>query len=135
MPQENKFFIDIKAFSIKQLINWMSYFKKMYCKIPFRRLKDSYRLGENICKPFIWQKSNIYSINISVTVFPGCSVSGKESACQSGDWGLTPGLERDPGDGNGNPLQYSCLGNPMDRRSWWTTVHWGLKKSQTRLSD
>ena len=47
-------------------------------------------------------------------VFPG-GASGKESACNAGDPGLTPGLGRSPGEGNSNPLQYSCLGNPMDR--------------------
>ena len=41
--------------------------------------------------------------------------SGKESACQAGNVGLIPGLGRFPGEGNGNPFQYSCLGNPMDR--------------------
>ena len=46
--------------------------------------------------------------------FPGGS-DGKESACNAGDLGLIPGLGRSPGGGNDNPLQYSCLGNPMDR--------------------
>ena len=48
---------------------------------------------------------------------------GKESACNAGDLGLIPGLGRPPGEGNGNPLQYSCLENPMDRRAWQATVH------------
>ena len=43
--------------------------------------------------------------------------------------GLTPGLGRSPGEGNGNPLQYSCLENPMDRGAWWATVHTGRKES------
>ena len=47
--------------------------------------------------------------------------------------GLIPGSGRSPGGGNGNPLQYSCLGNPMDREAWWATVH-GVPKSQTRLN-
>ena len=51
-----------------------------------------------------------------------------------GDWGLIPGLGRSPGEGNGNPLQYSCLEHPLDRRAWRTTVH-GVAKSRTRLSD
>ena len=50
-------------------------------------------------------------------------LSGKESACQAGDSGSIPGLGRSPGEGNGDPLQYSCLGNPMDRGAWWATVH------------
>ena len=48
--------------------------------------------------------------------------------------GYIPGLGRSPGEGHGNPLQYSCLENPMDRGSWRATVH-GVTKSQTRLSD
>ena len=65
--------------------------------------------------------------------FLGGSV-GEESACNVGDLVLIPGLGRSPGEGNGNPLQYSCLENPMDRGVWWATVH-GVTKSQTRLSD
>ena len=48
---------------------------------------------------------------------------GKESACNAGDPGLIPELGRYPGEGNGNPLQYSCLENPMDRGAWQATVH------------
>ena len=54
--------------------------------------------------------------------FPDGSV-GKESACNAGDLGSTPGSGRSPGKGNGNPLQYSSLGNPMDREAWQATVH------------
>ena len=56
------------------------------------------------------------------------------SACNVGDLGLIPGSGRSPGEGNGNPLQYSCLENPMDGGAWLATVH-GVAKSQTRLSD
>ena len=55
------------------------------------------------------------------------------SAGDAGDRGLIPGLGRSPGEGNGNPLQYSCLGNPMDRGVWRATVH-GVAKNWTRLS-
>ena len=61
--------------------------------------------------------------------FPGSS-AGKESASNAGDLGLIPGLERSPAEGNGNPLQYSCLENAMDRGAWQATVH-GVTKSQT----
>jgi len=54
--------------------------------------------------------------------FPGGS-NGKESASNAGDPGLILASGRSPGEGNGNPLQYSCLGNPMDRGAWWATVH------------
>ena len=50
-------------------------------------------------------------------------LSGKESACNAGDSGLIPGLGRSPGKGDGNALQYSCLGNPMDRGAWQVTGH------------
>ena len=59
--------------------------------------------------------------------FPGGSDS-KESACNSGDQGWIPGLGRSSGEGYGNPLQYSCLENPMDRGDWQATVH-GVAKS------
>ena len=49
--------------------------------------------------------------------------SGEESTCQAGNMGLIPGSRRSPGEGNDHPLQYSCLGNPMDRGAWWATVH------------
>ena len=54
--------------------------------------------------------------------FPHSSV-GKESACSAGDRGSVLGLGRSPGEGNGNPLQYSCLENPMDKGAWQATVH------------
>ena len=62
--------------------------------------------------------------------FPGSS-AGKESACNVGDWGSIPGSGRSPGGGNGNPLQYSCLENSMDRGVWRATVH-QVAKSQTQ---
>ena len=58
----------------------------------------------------------------------------KGSACNAGDLGSISGSGRSPGEGNGNPLQYSCLENPMDRGSWWAAVH-GVTRSWTRLSD
>ena len=58
----------------------------------------------------------------------------KPSACNAGDLGSIPGSGRSPGNGNGTPLQYSCLENPMDGGAWWATVH-GLAKSRTQLSD
>ena len=67
-------------------------------------------------------------------------LKGKESACQwsrcrfEADAGLIPGLGKPPAERNGNPLQYSCLGNSMDRGAWWATVH-GVTKSQIQLSD
>ena len=57
-----------------------------------------------------------------------CSSVGKESACSAGDLGLIPGLGRSLGEGNGDPLQYPCLENLMDRGAWWAVVH-GITKS------
>ena len=65
--------------------------------------------------------------------FPGW-LHGKESACEGGDQGSVPGLGSSSGEGNGNPLQYSCLENSMDREAWRATVC-GVTKSRTRLSD
>jgi len=55
-------------------------------------------------------------------------LSGEESVCNTGNAGLIPGLERSPGEGNGNPQQYSCLENSMDRGALWATVH-GVTKN------
>ena len=64
--------------------------------------------------------------------FPGGS-EVKVSAWNAGDPGSIPGLGRYPGEGNGNPLQQSCLENPMEGGAWWATIH-GVAESWTRLS-
>ena len=58
-------------------------------------------------------------------------VHSKESACNAGDLSSIPGLARSPGERNGNPLQYSCLGHPTDWGAWWATVH-RVTKSLTK---
>ena len=65
--------------------------------------------------------------------FPG-GLDGKASVYNAGDLGSIPGWEKYSGEGNGNPLPYSCLENSMDRGAWWATVH-GVAVSQTQLSD
>ena len=72
-------------------------------------------------------------IYIHIQGFHGGSDS-KESACNAGDPGLIPGSGGSPGKEKGNPLQYSCLGNPTNTGAWKATVH-GVAKSQTRLSN
>ena len=70
-------------------------------------------------------------------LLPGAFPHGsdiKESACNVGDPGLIPGSRRSPGEGNGHPLQYSSLGNSINRGAWQATIH-VVARSQTRLSD
>ena len=73
-------------------------------------------------------------VNFNLVMSFPCSSVGKESACSAGDPGSIPGLGRSPGEGNGNPLQYPCLENLMDRGTWWIAVH-GVAKSRARLSN
>ena len=61
--------------------------------------------------------------------FPG-GLDGKEYTCNAGDLGSIPRLGRSPGEGNGYPLQYYCLENPMDRGVWWAIAH-GVAQSHT----
>ena len=72
-----------------------------------------------------WEKPDLYVSG----GFPGGS-DGQESAWNAGDPGSIPGLGRSPGEGNGYPLQYSCLRNPTDRGAWWAVVH-EITESQT----
>ena len=81
----------------------------------------------NYVLPLLASNDNLYKVQI--TDFPGGSF-GKDSAYSAEDLGSIPGSGRSPGEGNGNPLQYSCLGNPMDRVAWWATVH-GITESDT----
>jgi len=81
--------------------------------------------------PSCW--GNIWIMLTEALGFPGGS-DGKESTCNAGNLGSIPGLGRSLGGGHGNPFQYSCLENPMDRAAWRATVH-GVVKSQTQLSD
>ena len=88
-------------------------------KIPWRRVRLSYPLQ--------------YSGLKNSTGFPG-GLEVKASACNAGDLSSIPGLGRFPGEGNGNPLQYSCLENPMDGGAWWAIVQ-GVAKSRTQLRN
>ena len=76
---------------------------------------------------------NHFSSLHSPSTFPGSS-DGKASAHNAGDLGSIPGWRRSPGEGKGNPSQYSCLENPTDQGAWWATIH-GVAKSRTQLSD
>ena len=84
-----------------------------------------------LCEPPgkpIWRKGFIKEL-VRQPSFPGGS-DGKESTHSAGGPGLIPGSGRSPGVGNGNPLQYACLENSVDRGAWWATVH-GTAKSRT----
>ena len=85
------------------------------------------------------QRILFQGIKASAVLVVGVSLwlSGKESACKAGatgDASSIPGLERSPGGGHGNPLQYSCLENPMDREAFWATVD-RVPESRTPFSD
>ena len=72
-----------------------------------------------------------------MSLLGGCFPGGSDnngSAYNAGDLGSIPGSRRSSGEGNGNPLQYSCLKNPVDQGTWWVTIH-GVAKSQTQLSE
>ena len=90
--------------------------------------------SKNLGFPLLMQDyvSLLYCTFMAAMDFPGSEV--KASAYNAGDPGSIPGLERSPGEGNGTPLQYSCLENPMDGGVWWATVH-RVTESQTWLSD
>ena len=88
-----------------------------------------------IIQPYVIMITYLIMVLICISQgFPGGSV-GKETACNAGDARVVcslPGSGRVSGEGHGNPLQYSCLENPMDRGLWWAIVH-GVKKSRTQL--
>ena len=99
-----------------QLVNWSTQFEQL-----------------SVNAKSLSKRENLLLVSIFLKGFPGGS-DRKESACNEGDPGLIPGSGRSPGEGNGNPVQYSCLENSMDRGAWRATVH-GVEKSWMRLSD
>ena len=101
----------------------VSQFASLYCSefsLPFQSKNSS---PDNGLKDPVWVILREQEINKTQGHFPDGS-DGKESACHACRGpGLIPGLGRSPGEGNGYPLQYSCLENSMDRGAWWATVH------------
>ena len=77
--------------------------------------------------------ANVFFFFSLLILFPDDSMV-KNPPASAGDADSIPGSGISPGEGNGNPLQYSCLENPMDRGGWWVTIH-GVTKSQTQLSS
>ena len=80
-----------------------------------------------------FQLHNLY-LGILYVGFPG-GLDNKQSAYNAGNPGSIPGWERSPGEENGNPLQYSCLGNPIDRADWWAIVYGVARVKHERLGD
>ena len=102
------------------------------------RLKTAVKKQSLNCNQKVFQTPNLLPAKISIIpilVFGQSGGSdGKESACSAGDTGSIPGLGRSPGEGNGNPFQYSCVEKSHGQRSLGATVH-GVTKSWTRWSD
>ena len=106
---------------------WYNYliYKHEWCRCCFKGTFRKLACGINTL--FYKMTANYTSYHNKAPInyfagFPGGS-DGKASAYNVGDLGLIPGSERSPGEGNRNPLQYSCLENPMDQGAWWATVH------------
>ena len=99
----------------------------------FLRERNFQEAENTACNHFFGNILGIFPHTVLICMSLGGS-EVKASACNVGDLGSIPGLGGFPGGGNGNPLQYSCLENPMDGGAWWATVH-RVTKSRTRLSD
>ena len=98
--------------------------------VPHSPTRILYPVGSVTCIPW-----DIHLVHLSLSFLPSLVAQMvKNLPANAGDPGSIPGLGRSPVEGHGNPLQYSCLENPMDRGPWWATAH-GVTKSQTRLSD
>ena len=95
----------------------------------FSLLGDHLVITPSVLFSSLLDLNKIHGVFLEHLLYSGGSDS-KESACNAGDLGSIPGLGRSPGGGNGNPLQYSCLENPIDREAWQATVH-GVTQSQT----
>ena len=122
----------------RQRFVWSRKKKLLYC---FAMQRGTQKLcvptWENLVRSFTVNGSTVGLLRLGcMQGFPDGTVV-KNPPANAGDTretGLIPGSGRSPREGNGNPLQYSCLGNSMDRGAWWATVY-GVAKSQTRLSD
>ena len=104
-----------------QILNNQNFLKIKHLRLNSFILKELYNIE------YLNWRMNMYIL--ICMGFPGGS-EVKASACNAGDLGSIPGSERSPREGNGNPLQYSCLENPMDREAWWATIH-GVTESDT----
>ena len=106
-----------------------------YSKIPIFHIKENFKeivktIQLYTCKTRWYLHAIIIIFKNSIKSIP-CSSLSKESVCSAGDPGSIPGLGRSPGGRHGNPLQYSCLEDLIDRGAWWATVHGGHEESDT----
>ena len=97
----------------------------MYLKVARRVNLKTSRHRKKKCNHVRWWMLTYCGIYFAVCIYRTSLITQlvKKSACSAGVPGLIPGLERSPGEGNGNPLQYSCLENPTGRGAWWAAVH------------
>ena len=104
------------------LIHSLALGMELICSITYPSFSNNKKLSHHFKSNILFNNSIWFSVIINTS-----DSESKESACHVGDLGLTPGLGRSPGEGNGYPPQYSCLENSMDRGAWWATVH-GLQR-------
>ena len=127
----NRIFIFLCFFHVKKILNqWIL----DYCRNIRKTIVEESSIKYDMWPSGLLNVWIIITANIFSAYYEPGSPDDKESACNAGDLGSIPGLGRSPGGGNGNPLQYSCLENPMDRGAWQVTVH-GVAKSRTWLSN
>ena len=108
---------------IRHLCPWDFFRQEYWSGLPFHLHGISPAQGSNPHLLHFCTARRLFTAEPSwVLGFPGSSV-GKQSACNAGNQGSLPGWDRSSEEGNGNPLQYSCLENSMDRGAWWATVH------------
>ena len=116
--------LDLDSHSKSGIVKWEDQVTKV--RPGYRKRSQSIWYQENTTPP----PSSYLSPSIS-TSLPGGS-DDKESTCNAGDAGLISGLGRSPGEGYGYPLQYSCLENPIDRGTWWATIHGVAESDMTK---
>ena len=106
----------------------LAYLLKQEIRIKEKRVEEKGGRSSMVQARFQWAGISLNSSDQVLLIH--CGSEGEESACSAGDLGSSPGSGRVPGEGNGYPLQYSCLENPMDRGAWRATVH-GIAKIRT----
>ena len=120
-----------KSFTIS--LGWKQSLKNVFSMFKrFRKLRDIYSYFQLFAGHFTSEMIP-YSFWCSFCHI-GFSVGSVVKSASAGDAGLIPESRRSPGEGNSNPLQYSCLGNPMDRGVWWATVHGVTKELDITLA-